>query len=944
MEDGANNMLGTLSDNIKEFDLMDELFYDGCWLETTNTSSFLQQVPSSSASDFSSLYFNTIETNISHLNSDSHQKNFQEETEKSNSARNPPFVYPPMDELTASQRHSWDASASSSQLESFLVEVSEMDRRLWIGASGNPSPSTSVEKRLVQAFEQLKNTTRDRDVLIQIWVPIKREGGHVLTTNNQPFILDPNSKSLEYYRNISSRYQFATEEDSKEFFGLPGRVFLKKLPEWAPDVRLFKREDYPRISYAQQYNVRGSLALPVFERGSGTCLGVVEIVSTSLKVNYQSELDDVCKALEAVDLRSSDILTPLKSMDQDESYQAALAEIREILTVVCNTHKLPLAQTWAPCIQQGKAGCHRCDENSACVSIIDSACYVADKQVLGFHEACSKHHLLRGEGVAGGAFMTNQPCFTTDISAFSETEYPLAYHARMFRLHGAVAVRLRSIYTGLADFILEFFLPLDCKDSEEQKQMLSSLSSVIQQVSRCLRVVTDQELVEETQFPVREEAVAPSVGGLTEEEETRLASSPSEEATRDESSWIANMMEAQQKDKGLSVYLGHHKEEPEEEFKVNTHWNNTSRDLNPGPGLSEHKEILQDGPNTMGGGEWSSVKGKRFSSAKKAGEQRRTKTERTISLQVLRQYFAGSLKDAATSIGVCPTTLKRICRQHGITRWPSRKIRKVGHSLKKLQLVIDSVQGGEGAIQLSSFYTNFPELSSPNIPGTSSLGTSKMDDHLKQLHTQPDSSLLSPATTASKSASSSCSHSSSSSFCCSTGAKETHVTASAPGGGHASMAGGVLKRASSDAKLHDLGQEETKFLVRSQSHKIFTELPSLEALPPLPKGNHRAVRSGSSFRVKATFGEEKIRFSMPQEWGFGDLQGEILRRFNIEDLSKMDLKYLDDDSEWILLTCNDDLEECIDIHRSSGSSTIKLSLRQGPSPNLGSWLDSCAPS
>lgn len=316
MEDGApltpNNMLGTLADNNMDFDLMDELFYDGCWLETTNTSSFLHQVPSSSASDFSSLYFPTIGTNISHLNSDSHQKNFQEETEKSNSTRNPPFVYPPMDELTASQRHSWDASATSTQSESFLVEVSEMNRRLWIGPSGNSSPATSVEKRLVQAFEQLKNTTRDRDVLIQIWVPIKRGGGHVLTTNNQPFSLDPNSKSLEYYRNISSRYQFAAEKDSKEFFGLPGRVFLKELPEWALDVRLFKKEDYPRISYAQQYNVRGSLAIPVFERGSGTCLGVVEIVSTSLKANYHSELDDVCKALEVSSSSSFIFLLSLK--------------------------------------------------------------------------------------------------------------------------------------------------------------------------------------------------------------------------------------------------------------------------------------------------------------------------------------------------------------------------------------------------------------------------------------------------------------------------------------------------------------------------------------------------------------------------------------------------------------------------------------------------------
>ncbi|KAK2978704.1 hypothetical protein RJ640_026922 [Escallonia rubra] len=308
------------------------------------------------------------------------------------------------------------------------------------------------------------------------------------------------------------------------------------------------------------------------------------------------------------------------------------------------------------------------------------------------------------------------------------------------------------------------------------------------------------------------------------------------------------------------------------------------------------------------------------------------------SCRLLTQFVA---------FAVCPTTLKRICRQHGITRWPSRKIKKVGHSLKKLQLVIDSVQGAEGAIQLSSFYTNFPQLSSPSLTTASPFSSAKMKDHMEQLNTRSEGSLLSSAMTSLKSQPSSFSHSSNSSLSRSTGPKQLSATVNASSKGDvltAEQAAGVLKRAYSGVGFHDLCQEETKFLIRPHSRNLFTEHPSSEALPSLPKSSSQVLADGGAFRVKATFGEEKVRFRIPRHWGFEELRGEIVRRFNAEGISKIDLKYLDDDSEWVLLTCDADLEECIDIYRSSSTHTIKLSLHQNLYSDLGSSFGSNGPS
>ena len=295
----------------------------------------------------------------------------------------------------------------------------------------------------------------------------------------------------------------------------------------------------------------------------------------------------------------------------------------------------------------------------------------------------------------------------------------------------------------------------------------------------------------------------------------------------------------------------------------------------------------------------------------------------------------------AFPISVCPTTLKRICRYHGITRWPSRKIKKVGHSLRKLQLVIDSVQDGEGPIQLSSFYSNFPQLVSPNVAGTSNhLSTIKTSGDFLQEKNPAEGNLLTAATT-----SSSGSQTSSSSYCCSTGSKQSafHVNGFMPVDALSTeQNGGVLKKARSDAELHGKGQEKTKLMIRSYSNKLLCEDPVAIGASAMPVDSNRE-NDEAAFRVRVSFGEEKIRLSLQPHWNFKHLREEVLARFNIENVAGVNLKYLDDDAEWVLLTCDDDLEECRDIHRSSKNPTIKLSVIRICPPNLGSSFGSDGP-
>lgn len=285
---------GTLVEALPEatmdFDYMDELFLDGCWLETTiDGSDFMLRSPSTSIPLFDpSFLWPALDTN-GHGSLEARQSPlFHEFQEAQTNTRS-----------TGKGNDLVNAGGASGQSEIHSAESSEVVRRWWIGPMANPSPEYSVLERLIRAFVHIRDFNRDKDMLIQLWVPINGGGRRILTTSDLPFSLETSCQNLVNYREVSVKYQFSAEENSKGLVaGLPGRVFLEKVPEWTPDVRFFRSDEYPRVDHAQEYDVRGTLALPVFEKGSRTCLGVIEVVMTTQQIKYFPELESVCKALE----------------------------------------------------------------------------------------------------------------------------------------------------------------------------------------------------------------------------------------------------------------------------------------------------------------------------------------------------------------------------------------------------------------------------------------------------------------------------------------------------------------------------------------------------------------------------------------------------------------------------------------------------------------------
>ncbi|KAI6699149.1 hypothetical protein NL676_019268 [Syzygium grande] len=654
------------------------------------------------------------------------------------------------------------------------------------------------------------------------------------------------------------------------------------------------------------HNIRGSIALPVFDSSDKSCCAVLELVTMKEKPNFDSEMEKVCLALQAVNLRTT---PPPRLLPQclSSNQRAALAEITDVLRAVCHAHRFPLALTWIPCcfsegvadeILRVRVRDGNRNANEKCILCIDdTACYVNDKQMQGFVHACAEHYLEEGQGIAGKALQSNHPFFYPDVKAYDIYQYPLVHHARRFGLNAAVAIRLRSTFTGDDDYILEFFLPVNIKGSAEQQLLLDNLSRTMQRICKTLRTVSDAELFS-------------TEGSKVESQEVLLPNISSIPTCRGSHQTVLS--------------------------------DNSTSSIDRGPSnVSMPRRTVSDLPRKQ----VTSV-------SRRQHEKKRSTAEKTVSLSVLQQYFSGSLKDAAKSIGVCPTTLKRICRQHGISRWPSRKINKVNRSLKKIQTVLDSVQGVEGGLKFD-----------PNTGGFVAAG-SMIQEFDAQKNFIPDKKPEVQNQEASIQE-----EEKSNPFVCGNNSAIKLEDEYCVGGDHSGPSTSslhLLNICHGEAKKTSFSQIEYREDSKSTAVDdgiVEHNRPASSSMTDSSNGSSSIMHvssssshsfeegqyskertsshdSGSKVTVKATYKDDTIRFKFEPSAGCFQLYEEVSVRFKLQN-GTFQLKYLDDEDEWVMLVSDSDLQECLEIMEYVGTRSVKFLIRDVPAAMGSSGGSNC---
>ncbi|XP_019252304.1 PREDICTED: protein NLP6-like isoform X2 [Nicotiana attenuata] len=498
----------------------------------------------------------------------------------------------------------------------------------------NLTETCTVKQKIKAALQRIETS---QVILLQFWGLEKIEGRDFLTTSGQPFGLRYLYKGLCWYRKHCQGYKYSVnnkgesaEQGTKKvhLFGPPARVFQEKLPESSTHVGYYTNQEFPMRDHAVRCGVRTYLALPVFEPIGKNCVGVIELV-TVWKGGYLTyEVEKVLNALEGVDLKCPKLYLR-KGRKVQAGKQSEREEIKRMLKIVRETHKLPFVRVWIP-YEEMDANDHVYDD------------YYYD-DMLCFRDISKLQPLQKDQGVVGKAFFSGKLCYCENITEFSIIEYPLVHYACWCGLTSSFAICLKS---GDEVYILELFLP---PDNGDPKILLGSILSTMGQHFQSFKFASGQELGHDSSVQVIKASSDKNVDYF-HIYQTR------------ESPFMPEVLPGEERRNRLTEGNANHMEkEATFECTVRNSVDNGQLQTVQSDVLNTDLQVILE---------------KQCVSVTHLQKESRTRSKDFVNYDDLKQHFNKNLSDAAESLQVSRSTLKRLCRKYGIRRWPSSKRKK----------------------------------------------------------------------------------------------------------------------------------------------------------------------------------------------------------------------------------------------------------------------------
>ncbi|KAK3013985.1 hypothetical protein RJ639_008145 [Escallonia herrerae] len=480
------------------------------------------------------------------------------------------------------------------------------------------------------------------NVLVQFWAPKVIGGRRLLTTSDQDFGLTHLERRLLLYRLHSERYNIFLD-GQEEQLGLPGRMFRHPFPELTPDVLSYSSKDLPQHDLAVICGLKGAFALPVFEPSGQCCVGVLELVDTiGDNVLLETKCEEACRVLKEADLISSCALNR-PDIRRREGLQYAVDKINGFPCTSCGPEADggSLDNSCATFTRRSVVGA---EQSGIDVTPLDKTCILSDGENTISYEVLKQYFGSKLEYAAEGLGVSRSTL------------------KRICRKHGISRwppYRRKKDSFSISNLkrINKFVRRGDTPETSRRDPS----GAILLQTPVAVTQWQDLHLVHDSSF-------------------TPFQYPPSHLTSSD-----AHCGDHMEGIEGLQCPLENVNEAP-------CMSNNAVADC----GCLDWSFDTINGGNLDGAGQISSIASTPVEKTCILSERENQSTENQFTYEVLKQYFGQKLEDAAESQGVTRSTWRRICRKHGISRWPYSRRNNDNHGMTEF------IGGGDQEQRLES--------------------------------------------------------------------------------------------------------------------------------------------------------------------------------------------------------------------------------------------------